>query len=491
MRIMMTSLGTWDSLDVGVKTKHHLTYPLALVRQTLVEGGFDPDSILVLETEKAHKRRVKGPYDLIMISALDSRHFWDVAPYLRDEFKMPVRWENRGEEHPPVVIGGQSCYNPFPILPFVDVAYVGEAEVSALEMTKILTGPGTKAERLAKVAELPGCYVPSVHGYEHEIQAVYAEDAGLSIRTARDQNVNTRRLFRVEIARGCPHRCPFCVLGWRQPYRPMPTGEIIAAIEEYAKTGTGYEVHLQAGDAEAHPGIMEIRAAVKRLKLRDQSWTGRLDTTHLEHADPGKQYAFGIEGISQRLRERSGKKGYSNEFIAEKMEAFWKAGAKRLMFHFIGGLPTESDEDQQELEELFMKLDWAAHRTGERQYLQVGRQPFGPMPHTPWQRKAPGLQHDRVGKVVKPYEGGSWLCVLDREGQRYMNAMHAAIPMRGGLDVSQMLEDGPPRVSVFWAEQELVQICKKRYGIERPERFWGEWPRDLPLPWSKIKVRVR
>lgn len=481
MKILMTSLGTWDSLERKHKVKHGIIYPLAIVHKLLEDAGFT-GQIDVLEGAKP-----KGPWDVIMISALDSRHFWRVPEMLR-QLKIPVWANERSEEHPIVIIGGQACYAPGPILPFADVAYVGEAEVSAVQLVKSLEPErGTRTVRLSRASDLAGCWVPSIHGYEHQIDAVYTDDPSISLQGEGVQSVNLRPILRIEIARGCPHKCPFCVLGWRQPYRPLPAERIICSLERWAKTGRK-EVHLQAGDAEAHPDIEQIRAATRRLKLHDHSWTGRLDTVRTHHATPGKQYAFGIEGISERLRQRSGKRGYSNEFIVKRLGELWRFGARKTILHFIGGLPGETDDDMYELEDLFYEIEAEAKASGRRQYLSVGRQPFGPMPHTAWQRKAPGLTHDRVGKIVAPYRGGQYLCVTDSEGQRLLPAIYSTIPMRMGPEVAPVLAKGEPRLhSKIGLRQ--AKIYMARMGISGSDQLWKEWSKDKPLPWRGVTVR--
>jgi len=475
----MTSLGAWDTIETGITGKHSLTFPMAIVKQILLNAGISPSAIDVYEGDI----KPQGPWDVILIGALDSRHFWKVPAFLR-ALGLPELASERRMGAPAVIIGGQACYAPGPVLPFVDVAYVGEAEVSLIALLRALDG-GRKW-LLDRAAEIPGCLVPDVHGYDHQVSAVYTDDPSISLRGL--ETVNLRPLFRIEIARGCPHRCPFCCLGWRQPYRPLPKEQIIKALEGWATTGKK-EIHLQAGDAEAHPDIEEIRCAVERLGLRDHSWTGRLDTVRTQHATAGKQYAFGIEGLSERLRKKSGKRGYSNEFIARRMGELWRAGARKLMFHFIGGLPGETDEDAYELEDLFYELEAEAKRSGCRQYLQVGRQPFGPLPHTPWERKAPGLTHDRLGAVVERYRGGTWLNISDKEGQHKIPAILAAVTMRVGPEAAEVLIKGPPRLNEKTAKLQMTAYLR-RSGLSDAKSIWQEWPKDKVLPWSNVKVKI-
>jgi radical SAM superfamily enzyme YgiQ (UPF0313 family) len=475
----MTSLGTWDGLETGKTGKHGLTFPLAILRALLVESGLDATTIDCFEGD----RKPKGPWGIVAISAMDSRHFWRFPEYMRT-LNVPLWADRRSEDHSIVVVGGQSCYAPGPILPFADVVYVGEAEVSAVALFRSLSSDASRSARLEAASKLPGCWVPSIHGFDHEIEAVYTDDPTVSIRQAGNLTVNLREIRRVEIARGCPKRCPFCCLGWRQPYRPVPAARIIPALEAHAAMGQK-EIHLQAGDAESHPEIDEIRSAMIRLGLFDHSWTGRMDSYKDWHVTPGKLFAFGIEGVSERLRKDAGKPGYSNQFIAENMERIWRGGGRRIVLHFIGGLPGETVEDMVEFEDLLADLEQVAKDVGrgtERLTFAIGRQPFGPLPHTPWQRKAPGLSHDRMGAILQRYRGGRYLHIEDNEGQRYLPAVYAAIPMRSGAEIAHIIEGGQPPVSARCAIGELTEIL----GTDRP---WREWSVDELLPWAGVKTR--
>ena len=53
---------------------------------------------------------------------------------------MPVRAEPRSDEHPLVVAGGHSTFNPEPIADFVDAFVIGDGEEPVGEMTECIAG---------------------------------------------------------------------------------------------------------------------------------------------------------------------------------------------------------------------------------------------------------------------------------------------------------------------------------------------------------------
>lgn len=490
MRLISTSLGSWDTIERGQAKKHSTTFPLAIVHAVIVDAGY-PEP----ECWEGDGPRPEGPWDAVLISAMDPRHFWDVAPWLRGR-GIPDLSAERSESDPIVVLGGQAATAPAPVESFVDIVYVGEAEAHLTELMAALDGGGSRAQRLARAAQVPGCYVPSVHPPGHVTQQVYAEDIGITLQSRLW--VNHRRIHRVEIARGClgpasvapkdPTKnaaCGFCALGWRSRYRENDAAAVAASLAETKAMGVN-EVHLSAGDAEGHTQIVQMRHAVRELGLRDHSWTGRVDTVRDCSISAGKQFAFGLEGASHRLRAAIGKPRLTDDYIIERVDEYWAAGGRRLMFHFIGGLPSEGPDDYAALDAMLQELAVRASRYG-RMHLQSGRQPFGPLPHTPMQYFPPGLVTTKLGEAIARHVGGAHLAVLDKVGQRPAKALLNAITMRGGREVAPLIRQGIPRLPSAGRSLWRTYISLlRRHGLD-PARYLGPWDPDLPTPWAHVE----
>ena len=73
---------------------------------------------------------------------------------------IPVRSAERGDDDPIILAGGPSASNPMPLAPFVDAFFEGEAEEGLERIVEILEAAPTRAERLARLAELPFLWVP-------------------------------------------------------------------------------------------------------------------------------------------------------------------------------------------------------------------------------------------------------------------------------------------------------------------------------------------
>lgn len=478
-KIIATSLGAWGGIEADRNAKHKLTFPLAIVQQVLQDAGFAG-----LESWEGDDRPSVEGARYLMVSVMDSRHMWRVVPWLR-EVHIPIFAADRGESHPIVIAGGQAICNPAPVEPFFDVLFIGEAEAGLVQLMAALEGGGSRWERLERAALVPGCLVPGFTAPDQVIHQQFSDDVSITLRSRLSVSLNDNP--RIEIARGCPKKCGFCVLGWRVPYRENSAESISAKLTEI-RDGGRKQVHLSAGDAESHREINAIRAHAAALGMRDNGWTGRLDTVKDCHVAAGKMFAFGLEGMSHRLRIIAGKHALSDDMVVEQMGNYWRLGGRRAMFHLIGGLPGEHDGDSDDFRALLERLEGEAASTGERIHLDIGRQPFGPLPHTPMQWFAPGITTERIRRAVAPWVGHPTLNVTDKAGLggHVSQAYIQAVTMRGGEEIRPLLVDGPPRLP---EQVDAARLAADRwlrsYGLD-PARYFGALDPDAPLPWDRV-----
>jgi hypothetical protein len=162
--------------------------------------------------------------------------------------------------------------------------------------------------------------------------------------------------------------------------------DIVAQIRRSPK-----RVHLQAGDAESHSGIGEIRSALREHGGLDQGWTGRLDSLFLnpDVSTPGsKRYAFGVEGVSERLRRAFGKGFLTDQRLINDTVAFLATiqgdTVGRSAWHLISGLPTERNAEALDLVRVVTAIQ-KRQRGKAKRVLSLHWQPFQPLPWTPAQ----------------------------------------------------------------------------------------------------------
>ena len=480
MRSIATGLGAWASIETGKAGRHGLTFPLALVSATMVEGGYPAP--IPWEGDRRPVERARD-VDLLLVSAMDPRHFWEIVPWLR-EVGAPVLARDRAEADPFVLLGGQAAAAPVPVLPFFDVVYVGEAEAHLVELLDVLRDgrrAGWSRRRILEAAAaVPGCLVPSCQPAGHTVRIVEAVDIGMSLR--RPLNVSLRNVRRIELARGCRSKCGFCVLGWRTRYRENPADGVIRALRD----APSREVTLSAADAETYSGLREVRVQMAALGLHDHGVNGRLDTFAGNEVTSAKSFSFGLEGMSHRLRRAMGKPKLTDGYIAGRLDEFWRMGGARVLLHMIGGIPTESHNDECEFAGLLALL---RDMPRGRRYVTIGRQPLTPMPHTPMQWLAPGLRTDRIGRVVARYAGDPRLTLVDAHGQREVPAILNALLIRGGPETAHVLLRGRPRVREGRLARRQLGAWAWGYEIDLEDRL-STWSTDRPLPWACVESAV-
>lgn len=472
MHAFASSFHAWKSLErqEGIKVPHGLVFPLAAVEAIGKPHG------LTMTAEEHATDPVRG-FDAIMISVLDSRCMLEAARHFR-EWRVPFRRRDRRPvgSWPLVWIGGQGVHNPRPLGDVGDLFVIGDAEDPLPELLRLWERHGNTPGFLSAASTVPGVWVPEHHNpSEHTVVQSVTQDVSVTLRN--DISVSHDGTRRLEIARGCRYKCTFCSLGWRAPVRENSAEQIVAEIKRSPK-----RVHLQAGDAESHSEIDVIRQTLRAHGGVDTGWTGRLDTL-FENPDqtiPGqKRYAFGVEGVSFRLRQAVGKGYLTDERLIEDTCRFFDKiegdSVGRAAWHVISGLPTESPMETLDLMRVLMAI--SDRRVGKgSKLLDLHWQPFQPLPGTPMQWCAAGLGARRQARMLETHLTQSpWLHVRQKGGRTDAAALTCAVLARAderGADLLEAIADR--RVT----PDEAAEIAGVGYGELDP---------DAPLPWDFVQ----
>lgn len=470
MHAFASSFHAWKSLErqEGIKVPHGLVFPLAAVEAIGKPHG------LTMTAEEHATDPVRG-FDAIMISVLDSRCMLEAARHFR-EWRVPFRRRDRQPvgSWPLVWIGGQGVHNPRPLGDVGDLFVIGDGEDPIPELLRLWELHGNTPGFLAAASTVPGVWVPEHHDpSEHTVVQSVTQDVSVTLRN--DISVNHDGTRRIEIARGCRYKCTFCSLGWRTPVRENSAEQIVAEIKRSPK-----RVHLQAGDAESHSEIDVIRQTLRAHGGFDQGWTGRLDTL-FENPDqtiPGqKRYAFGVEGVSFRLRQAVGKGYLTDERLIEDTCRFFDTlegeGKGRAAWHVISGLPTENPREVLELAGVVTEIN--KRRTGKTaRNLSLHWQPFQPLPGTPMQWCAAGVGARKQASLMKAFEGMAWCRLRQVGGRTDAAALICSVLARCDERGADLLEAIAERRVT---PDEAAEIAGVGHGALDP---------DAPLPWDFI-----
>jgi Fe-S oxidoreductase len=87
---------------------------------------------------------------------------------------IPLARKERKEGHPLIIAGGPCCFNPAPLVDFIDAFVIGEGEEVVEEISAaIRAGKKSSLSRnnlIKEMAKIPGIYVPTVHGKDQIIK---------------------------------------------------------------------------------------------------------------------------------------------------------------------------------------------------------------------------------------------------------------------------------------------------------------------------------
>jgi len=345
-----------------------------------------------LPTLSVESQRPLSDFAVLAFSITYELDYFNVVQVLKAS-GIPLYAADRDENHPLVIAGGVcTTANPMPLSPFFDCLCIGEAEPILPSMLPILSeGISSKRNELLKaLASLPGICVPSVQN-EATVARQWTTNLDDFAVTSTIPTPDTElgKLYLIEVERGCNRGCRFCLVS--NAFSPMRFHSIDKLLAQ-AKPGLKYRKRLGlVGPAVSdHPQIEELVTELRQMGANLSISSLRikpLSPVVLREIAKGgaRTVALAPEAGSQRLREVINK-GISEDDILKSIDAVAEQGIKQIKLYFMVGLPSETNEDIEEIINLALSckdiLD--RQRTGCRITLNVA--PFVPKAGTPFQR---------------------------------------------------------------------------------------------------------
>src|SRR5690606_31814147 len=116
--------------------------------------------------------RAAGEFDVLAFNLSSELVYTNVLNMI-DLAGVPVHTADRLPEHPLVVVGGHSAFNPEPLADFVDAVVLGEGEEVVGEITDVIrewrrAGRHDREAVLRTLAKVPGVYVPSMYEVHYD-----------------------------------------------------------------------------------------------------------------------------------------------------------------------------------------------------------------------------------------------------------------------------------------------------------------------------------
>ncbi|HVO21573.1 MAG TPA: TIGR03960 family B12-binding radical SAM protein [Anaeromyxobacter sp.] len=340
---------------------------------------------------------------------------------------IPLLAADRAEDDPLVLGGGPCAFNPEPVADFFDCFAVGDGEEVALEIAQAVEASGfrrggaSRRELLARLAAIPGVYVPAFFaprydpvtrqlaaleplrpGYERIARRVMPDLNALPTTAYTRpivpfmQTVHDR--LPIEIQRGCTRGCRFCQVGMiTRPTRQRDPKEVLR-LAELGLKASGYEevglLSLSSGDYAPLNGLLDDflarwegeKIAMSLPSLRTETMSDALAKKIARIRKTG--FTLAPEAATERMRAVIDK-GNREEDLLRAVESVFQNGWSLLKLYFMIGLPEERDEDVEAIAELARRCLSTARRALPKGQgsaaIHLGASTFVPKPFTPFQ----------------------------------------------------------------------------------------------------------
>ncbi|MBP8638381.1 MAG: radical SAM protein [Dictyoglomi bacterium] len=293
-------------------------------------------------------------FDVIGISISYELDYFNVIKILESSH-IPVFAKDRDLSYP-LIIGGGACmnYNPEPIADIFDLILIGEAEDAIKEILDryidMKDAVRSKDDLLFSFLDIEGVYIPEF--YKDGKPLVDMAPRKVKRRVFRDFDRETAcsyiyspdavfgDMFLIEIERGCPMKCKFCVAG--NIYSPCRIKSLDTVKDTILKYGGKYKkIGLMGPLVGGIPYIEELLKWLIGLNFQVSVSSLRVSTLNMKFLELLKlagesTITIAPEFLDEKLRAEIGKKE-SNEKILEVLETLLKFGFRDVKFYMIFG----------------------------------------------------------------------------------------------------------------------------------------------------------
>ena len=418
--------------------------------------------------------------------------------------RIPLLAAERDERHPLILVGGAVTYiNPEPLADFVDLMIVGDGEDALneyLDLAHDTLGQPRRAH-LRQAAEIPGVYVPALHDRSGDVSPIPPRKiADLAQWPAYSTVLTDETEFSgsllIEITRGCPFKCRFCTVGYVYPkFRQLPGETVLDIVTAQQRrdrdnglppVGKVGLISSATGDYRALPmvaqGLVDMGVGIGISSLRMDRMPDVLIDCMVRSGV--RSCTVAPEAGSERLRQLI-RKEMSEAVILEGAERLLAHGMRDLKLYSMIGLPTETDEDVQELLSLVFKI-WALMKRygrprGALGTLTLSVNPFIPKPATPLQWCAMAPQRDVKAKLHTLRQALRRESSIRLQHGSLKDDYLEAILARGGRQLGAFLLEAH-RQRGNWTR------AAKVLGFEAIDWVCQPLSRDAILPWDFLET---
>jgi radical SAM superfamily enzyme YgiQ (UPF0313 family) len=334
-------------------------------------------------------------------------------PFLSKERRRLTK--ERGIRFPLLIAGGPvPTSNPKPISKIFDVFVIGDLEPilkTLLEtFIKYSRGELSYEKLIQEMKYISGIYLPSL---ENEVTRSILQDLDNSpnpriqfTQSGKDTQDILVNSFFIEINRGCPYQCKFCITSFHnKPSRFKSFETIKDDIIKGMEYSNFDSISLIGPCASGHPQFLKICQFIidknKRL-LIPSIRIDHLTSDILEVLEKGniKTITMAPETGSEELRYQIGKR-ISNENILNLLREIKDSTISNVKLYFLIGLPNEKMSHIRETIDMIKEMDKIGFN---KDAIRISVNPLVPKLGTPYEKEIKFYLTDNLNKIKRKYK---------------------------------------------------------------------------------------
>lgn len=438
-------------------------------------------------------RRQLSRFDIVAFSVSFENDYPNVVKLL-DLARIPRRRQQRSPHDPLLVLGGVcTFFNPEPLADFFDLCFVGEAEDSLQEFLDLYRAVPDRKTLLERAQTIEGIYLPGAcevtyDDEHHKIRRICGSSGGLvRKRAARNLTATSMQstiltphtefsnMQLVEVMRGCPWSCRFCVAGQvYKPVRKKPPETVMREIESAGKRTS--RVGLVGPSLSDYPKAEELLARTD-VEFSITSLRASRRSADLVRLMQGRRsVSIAPEAGTARLRRVIDKRVTEDDII-ETARLILEGDIDILRLYFMIGLPTETPDDISGIIDLARTI----RNNSKKGSIALSVSTFVPKPFTPFQwhpMERLKTVKDRLGMLRKALGG--------QRGIRVLND----IPKYACMQAFFSLGDRRVSAAIEHLADNPFSVSGRIAGIDPADYLYRQKERDDDLPWDFLDAGI-
>ncbi len=277
-----------------------------------------------------------------------------------------------------------------------------EVEVKSKIPEKIKVKHSDYWNYLRRISKLEGFWVPEIENKKgkkvrnNTIRRVYVRDLDKSphpikqiipLEDAKEFNLPFGKAFYLEVNRGCPHKCHFCMTGHQvNPFRNRSLSNLKDIITRGLINTPVNKVVLIGSTVSEHPEFEKICNFLIEKEVQFSIPSLRIDTITPDIAKKIKKSGMKTVAIAPETGNLETRKKINkyitNEHIIDGCRILLEANIPQIKLYFLYGFPFETDQDIEDIIDLTLKIADLGYGKGA---VKLSVNPFIPKAHTPFE----------------------------------------------------------------------------------------------------------